>query len=110
MPPLSEVMQPNEGDGVQIQKSKSQQLARNLVLNYLRNIVGSDRLANKFKESVPSEPGTNWVPKENTTIENVLAEHSSSVTDPTPTPAILPLLVYKHIQENASGKFGTTLP
>ena len=132
------------------QKQKGHYLATTLVTKYLRTVVKSQKLANKFEEELNCiiKPEHDTISADNITLQNVLEKHLAGaekengkykctrkvlvspklksvkchyigidstryrlrskmltfIAGSAPTSAILPLLVYKHILENTSGK------
>jgi len=98
-------------DVVQLQKDKARHLAITLVTKYLRSVVKSDKLANKFQEDLSTpllnSDCLNTIKKE-ITIEEVLKKDiagSENEKGPASSPSIKSVLVYKYIQENTSDKF-----
>ena len=62
-------------------KDRARNLAINLVKKYIRSVVKSDKLAEKFEEKLSSpllnSDAVNTINKENITIEEVLKTHNS---------------------------------
>jgi len=80
-------------------------------MKYLRSVVKSDKLANKFEEKVPASKKLNSINitnKENISIEEVLKKRESKSKGDkgvASNSSIAPVLIYKYIQEKSSEKF-----
>lgn len=84
-------------------------LAINIVTKYLRSVVKSDKLANKFEEKFPASSkqfnSINIANKENISIEEVLKKRLSKSKGAASSSSIASVLIYKYIQEKSSEKF-----
>lgn len=79
MAPLSVTVE--SGDDGKFQKDQARHLAITLVTKYLRSVVKSDKLADKFEEELSTplsnSDGVSTIHKEDVTIEEVLKKHNS---------------------------------
>ena len=78
MPPLS--ISEDTISPAQMLQDQAQYLAINLVVNYLKSVIKSDKLAKKFEEKVPIAKNsiTDANNKENITIDEVVKKHLKS--------------------------------
>jgi len=102
MPPLSiieDTVPPAE-----MLEDQAQSLAINLVVNHLRSVIKSDKLAKKFEEKVPCAKNA-MTNKENVSIEEILKKQlSKGDADAQVNPSLNSVLIFKFIQKNASDK------
>ena len=64
----------------QMLEDQAHSLAISLVIDYLRSIIKSDKLAKKFEEKVPfaKKANTDSKNKENLTIDDIVKKHQKS--------------------------------
>ena len=78
MPPLNMIETPISP--AQMLEDQAHSLAISLVIDYLRSIIKSDKLAKKFEEKVPLAKNANIDSKnkENLTIDEIVKKHQKS--------------------------------